>query len=77
MPVWLLRLVWTVRGKRRVRLHPVDDGKPTIEGIRIGKWKGAHHLVGAQLLLSTDASVSLEGVVEVMDDRVLFVQVLS
>lgn len=77
MPVWLLRLVWTVRGKRRVRLHPVDENKPSIEGIRIGKWKGAHHLVGAQLLLAPETTVSLEGVVEVMDDRVLFVQVLS
>lgn len=77
MPAWLLRLVWKVRGKRRVRLHPIEEGKPTIEGVRIGHWKGTHVLIGARLLLSTEMTVPLEGVVEVMDDRVLFVQVLS
>lgn len=76
MPAWLLRLVWRVRGKRRVRLHLVERVE-SFEGVQIGRWGGAYYLIHASLLKSEDESVSLDGVVEVLEARVDFAQVLS
>lgn len=76
MPAWVLRIVWRVRGKRRVRLHLVDRVE-SFEGVQIGKWGGCFLLVGAVMLKSESESVTLDGVVEIATSRVLFAQVLS
>lgn len=76
MPAWLLRLVWRVRGKRRVRLHLIDRVE-SFEGVQIGKWGGCYMLIGASMLLSETETVSVEGVLEIATARVLWAQVLS
>lgn len=76
MPAWLLRLVWRVRGKRRVRLQMVGD-LPSIEGVQIGKWGGCHVLANATLLRSESETVTLDGITEVAFARVFFAQVLT
>lgn len=74
MPAWLLRLVWKVRGKRRVILQMVG-GLPSIEGVQIGKWGGCFVLANATLLKSETETQTLDGITEVSFDRVFFVQV--
>ena len=73
MPAWIMRLVWKVRGKRRVRLH-LTDNQPTVQGVLAGKW-GGHYVVLTPTILA-DGEVTVSGHVEVPADRVLFVQVL-
>jgi hypothetical protein len=68
-----MRLVWKVRGKRRVRLH-LTDNQPTVQGVLAGKW-GGHYVVLTPTILA-DGEVTVSGHVEVPADRVLFVQVL-
>lgn len=76
MPAWLLRIVWRVRGKRRVRLHLVGKVE-SFEGVQVGRWGGAYYLLHASLLKSETESVLLDGMIEVLEDRVDFAQVLS
>lgn len=76
MPAWLLRLVWRVRGKRRVRLHLVDRVE-SFEGVQIGKWGGCFLLASASMLMNETDTVSLDGIIEIATSRVLFAQVLS
>jgi len=73
LPAWIMRLVWKVRGKRRVRLH-LTDNQPTVQGVLAGKW-GGHYVVLTPTILA-DGEVTVSGHVEVPADRVLFVQVL-
>ncbi len=74
MPVFFMRLLWKVRGKRRVRLH-LDENRPSVEGILAGRW-GGHYVVLAPNLLA-DGEVPISGHVEVPSERVVFVQVLE
>lgn len=73
MPAWMMRLVWKVRGKRRVRLH-LDENQPTVEGILAGRW-GGHYVVLAPNILA-DGDHQVTGHVEVPAERVVLVQVL-
>lgn len=76
VPVWLLRLLWRVRGKRWVRLHLVGH-ESSFEGLLAGRWDGHYVLMAACLLESSDRTVRLDGHVEVPAERVLFCQVLG
>lgn len=69
----MMRLVWKVRGKRRVRLH-LDENQPTVEGILAGRW-GGHYVVLAPNILA-DGDHKVTGHVEVPAERVVLVQVL-
>jgi hypothetical protein len=69
-----MRLVWKVRGKRRVRLH-LADNQPSIEGILAGRWAG-HYVVLAPNMLA-DGDMPMAGHVEVPAERVVLVQVLA
>jgi len=73
LPVWMMRLVWKVRGKRLVRLHLVDN-LPSVEGILAGCW-GGHYVVLTPNVLS-DGDNKLSGHAEVPSERVVLVQVL-
>jgi hypothetical protein len=73
LPVWLMRLVWKVRGKRAARLH-LQDG-PSVEGILAGRW-GGHYIMLTPSVVEEE-SVEATGHFEVPAERVVFVQVLS
>lgn len=75
MPRWLGRLLYALRGKRRVRLHLVDP-HPTVEGVLVGRWCGHYVLVLPKLLNDEGKTLALEGDLEVPAERVVFVQVL-
>jgi hypothetical protein len=75
MPRWLLRLLWAVRGKRRVRLHLLGDA-PSPEGILAGRWGGHYVLLTASLHVGESETYALDGHLEVPSERVLFVQVM-
>lgn len=88
MPRWIGRLLYAMRGRRRVRIHmergwmvgpadEVDVQDLTIEGILLGRWCGHYVLQLPQLVESEDATVRLEGEVEIPAERVLFVQVIG
>ena len=79
MPRWIARVVWAMRGKRRVRLHIErrDGSDFTMEGILIGRWSGQHILLMPKIIESPESTVTLEGSVEVPSDHVLFSQILS
>lgn len=74
MPVWMMRLLWKVRGKRKVRLH-LNDNEPSVEGILAGRWAGHYVVLAASLL--ADGELPVSGHVEVPAERVLLVQVLD
>lgn len=79
MPVWLMRLIWKVRGKRLARLHLLEEkGTPvsTLEGVLLGRWSG-HYVLLLPKVVGEDGATSLEGTVEVPAERVVFVQVLG
>ena len=76
MPRFLARIVYALRGKRRVRLHLVDDG-PTLDGVLVGRWSGHYVLLLPRLVKGPEESVELDGLVEVPAERVVFVQVVS
>ncbi len=73
MPVFLMRLLWRVRGKRRVRLHMVGMNE-SVEGILAGRW-GGHYVVLSASLVNAQRGTTVKGHVEVPVERVLFVQV--
>ena len=79
MPRWIARVVWAMRGKRRVRLHIErrDGSDFTMEGILIGRWSGQHVLLMPKIVESPESTVTLEGSVEVPSEHVLFCQVLG
>jgi hypothetical protein len=79
MPRWIGRLLWSLRGKRRVRLHLVKPGTPieTIEGVLMGRWSGHYVLLLPQVLVQDGTSHPLDGTIEVPAENVLFVQVLT
>lgn len=78
MPRWVARVVWAMRGKRRVRLHFLPDvAEQSIDGVLLGCWGGHYVLQLPRLVEAEDRSVPLEGMVEVARERVLFVQVLA
>lgn len=76
MPVWIMRLVWKVRGKRVARLHLVGDA-PSLEGILVGCWGGHYIMLQPKIVEGKDRITALEGTVEVPRERVVFVQVLG
>lgn len=75
VPCWLLRLVWALRGKRRVRVH-IDDG-PSVEGILAGCWGGHYILLAPTVLEAEDRTVGVEGHLEIPSWRVIFIQTLD
>ena len=79
MPRWLGRLIWSMRGKRRVRIHlEVKDYTPvsTIEGILVGRWGGHYVLEVAKIVRAGDETVSMDArYVEIPSERVVFVEV--
>ena len=75
MPNWLLRLIWRVRGKRRVRLHLLDV-EHSIGGVLLGVVGGHYLLAKPKLIEAEDRTIPLDGLVEVPRERVLLVQVL-
>ena len=86
MPRFLGRLLWAMRGKRRVSVHltrPIEDGGSlTIEGVLIGRWAGQHVLELAALLRpeadGTANKVTLDArYIEIPNERVLFCEVFS
>lgn len=76
----LARILYAMRGKRRVRLHLEDKPSvtmPSIEGVMVGRWCGHYVLLQARLITDTDTELMLEGqTTEVPEGRVVFVQVL-
>ena len=76
MPRWVARIVWAMRGKRRVRLH-LDGTDASIDGVLLGCWGGHYVLTLPRVVEAEDRSVPLEGMVEVPRERVLFVQVIA
>jgi hypothetical protein len=79
VPRFLARLIYAIRGKRRVRLHIEDKPgvqMPSIEGVMLGRWSGHYILLVPKLIHGADQSIALEGMVEVPAERVVFVQVL-
>lgn len=79
MPWWWSKLAWKLRRKRLVRLHlEVDGDRPdTVEGVRLGVWGGHYVLMLPKVLEAADRTHALDGVLEVPERRVLFLQVLS
>lgn len=67
------------RGKRRVRLHPADQRHPTVEGIEVSRrLVGGHYvLAAAKILPAVGETVSLDGLLEVPADRVLYREVIG
>lgn len=74
MPRWVARVVWAMRGKRRVRLHLEER---SIDGVLLGCWSGHYVLQLPRLVEAEERSVALDGMVEVPRERVVFVQVLA
>lgn len=88
MPRWLGRLIYAMRGKRRVRIHMermgtatadglVSPSELTIEGVLLGRWAGHYVLLLPQMVEAEGETVRLEGEVEIPAERVLFMQVLG
>lgn len=82
MPRWLGRILWALRGKRRVtmQLDSRTQGVEgvTLEGVLIGRWSGHYVLELPKLLESADATHALGGrFVEVPRERVIFFEVHS
>jgi hypothetical protein len=80
MPRWIARILYTMRGKRRVRLHIEDkpgSPMPSIDGVLLGRWSGHYVLLLPKLVQSEERSVALEGLLEVPAERVVFVQVFG
>jgi hypothetical protein len=63
--------------RRSVRLHLDGDGAAqSIEGILVGRWRGAYVLELARVVSAVGRSHALEGYVEVDAKRVAFMQVI-
>lgn len=82
MPRWLLRLLYAMRGKRRVRLQCVTPGeKPrdiTVEGIEVGVWAGHYVLMRGRVIESEESTVQLDSeLLEIPKERVIFREVLK
>ena len=76
VPLWMLRLVWTIRGRKLARLH-IRDADPSLEGILVGVTAGHYVLLNPKLVEAEDRTHALQGHIEVPVGNVLFVQVLS
>jgi len=70
------KLLWRLRGPRLVRLH-LEGNQPSVEGLLLGRWGGHYVLREAKIVQGEQASVPVEGSVEVPEGRVLFAQVLG
>lgn len=72
-----MRLVLSLRRRRRlVRLH-LDGDKPSVEGVLVGVVDGHYELAAAKLLERADRTLELRGTTLVPRERVLYVQVLG
>ena len=86
MPIWVCKLIWRMRGKRRVAIHlerkveGVDS--MTIQGILIFKAAG-HYVLELGKLLEPNADGSARTIpldaryIEIPADRVLFLEVFA
>jgi hypothetical protein len=80
IPRWIGRILWSFRGKRRVRLHLIDPPQgsaPSVEGILQGRWGGHYVVLAASVIEEVGAIAHLDGHLEVPAERVMFVQVLG
>lgn len=80
MPRWIARILYGIRGKRKVRLQLEDKpglAMPAIEGIMLGRWGGHYILIVPKLIHGPEKSIALDGMVEVPAERVVFVQVMT
>lgn len=79
MPRWLGRILWMLRGKRRVTMQL--DAHPngvTLQGVLVGRWAGHYVLELPKLVEAVDATVALGGrFVEIPRERVIFFEVES
>ena len=76
MPVWLMRLLWRLRGKRAACLQLYGDA-PAIKGLLCGCWGGHYVVLVPTALVAQDRTEALTGHVEVPKERVMFVQILK
>lgn len=82
MPRWLGRILWALRGKRRVTMQ-LDSRTPgvegvTLQGVLVGRWAGHYVLELPKLVAAADATHALGGrFVEVPRERVIFFEVES
>lgn len=60
--------------RRRVYVRIHYEKGPTFEGVLVGRYKDAFVLKHASILNSEDNHVDLEGPIEVLRERVLFVE---
>lgn len=76
MPRWLGRVLWSLRGKRRVTMQL--EGDVTLQGVLLGRWAGHYCLELPKLVESADATIALGGrFVEIPRERVIFFEVES
>ena len=79
MPRWLGRVLWALRGKRRVtmQLESAPNGV-TLEGVLVGRWAGHYVLELAKLVDSPDATFAIDArFVEIPKARVIFFEVAN
>lgn len=86
MPRWFGRLLWSMRGKRRVAVHLdraiENGGSLTMEGVLIGRWSGVLVLMMGKLLEpNSDGSartIPLDAqYIEIPKERELFTEVFA
>lgn len=68
--LWLLRL----RRRRRVRVHFLEAGAPTVEGVLVGTVAGHYRLKMAAILESVSATVPVDDELWVPKHRVFLVE---
>jgi hypothetical protein len=61
-----------IHKREYVRIH-YDKG-PSFEGVLVARYKDAYILKRASLLQGEDAHIDLEGPIEVLRERVLFIE---
>lgn len=79
MPRWLGRILWSMRGKRRVTMQ-LESGEygVTLQGVLMGRWAGHYVLELPKLVESADATIPMGGrFVEIPRERVIFFEVES
>jgi hypothetical protein len=80
MPRLLARLLYAIRGKRRVRYHLFDGNGGegiSLEGVELGCWAGHYVAILPRHLQAQDRAVALDGTIEIARERVIFRQVLA
>jgi hypothetical protein len=77
---FLLRILWLLRGNRRVVLHLADrpgTSTPSIEGVLTGCYRGHYVVLAPVVFEAADRSTKLAGHLEVPRENVLMIEVKS